>query len=83
MVNREVFQFRALPFGLKYAPRVFTKIINAVEAFLQGPQLTQYFDDWLLHRTDQLLLIDNLSIAWQTILRLGLIPNTQKSDLVP
>ena len=50
---------------------------------MKGPQLLQYFDDWLPHRTDRVLLFHDLSLAWRTILRLGLIPNTQKSELIP
>ena len=45
--DHQVYQFRALPFGLSTAPRVFTKLMAVVGAFLrlQGSVLLQYFDD--------------------------------------
>ena len=85
VANGEVLQFRSLPFGIKSAPRVFTKIMGTVGAFLrmQGPKLLQYFDDWLLHQTIRSNLLEDLSLTWQTVTRLGLIPNPQKSELIP
>lgn len=55
----QVYQFRAMPFGLATAPRVFTKLMAAVSAHLRlhGVQLLQYFDDWLLHQLDRQLLL--------------------------
>ena len=45
-----IFQFRALPFGLTSAPRVFTKVILPVghSAHMRAVCLLQYLDDWLL-----------------------------------
>ena len=85
VANGEVLQFRALPFGIKSAPRVFTKIMGIVGGFLrmQGPNLLQYFDDWLLHQAVHSNLLADLSLTWQTVTRLGLIPNPQKSELIP
>ena len=42
--------FRALPFGLSTAPRVFTRVTRAVLAFLRrkGILVFAYLDDWLL-----------------------------------
>ena len=85
VANGEVLQFRALPFGIKSAPRVFTKLMGVIGGFIrmQGPNLLQYFDDWLLHQAVHSNLLDDLSLTWQTVTRLGLIPNTQKSELIP
>ena len=85
IVNGKVLQFRALPFGISSAPRIFTKIMGVVGAFLrmQGPQLLQYFDDWLLHKESRSNLLNDLHLTWQTVTSLGLIPNTQKSELIP
>lgn len=46
----ETFRFRALPFGLRPAPRVFTCVVAALAGFLrnQGLRLFVYLDDWLL-----------------------------------
>lgn len=81
----EIFQIRALPFGLATAPRVFTKLMAVVGAFLrlQGSVLLQYFDDWLLHQLDREYLLLDLGRSWNKILSLGLLLNQEKSDLVP
>lgn len=44
------FQYAALPFDLSSSPRVFTKcmIVTATYLRLQGIQIFQYIDDWLL-----------------------------------
>ena len=83
--NGQVFQFRALPFGLATAPRVFTKLMAAVGAFLrlQGTVLLQYFDDWLLHQIDPQRLRLDLEAAWSRIQSLGLLLNPEKSELIP
>lgn len=77
--------FRALPFGLSTAPRVFTRVTRAVLAFLRrrGIMVFAYLDDWLLvgrsaqesHRitTFTVTLLQNL----------GWIVNLQKSSLTP
>ena len=81
----QVFQFRALPFGLGTAPRVFTKLMAAVGAFLrlQGSVLLQYFDDWLLHQLNRQTLLQDLEFAWKKLLSLGLLLNAEKSELIP
>lgn len=83
--NGQVFQFRAMPFGLATAPRVFTKIMAAVGSFLrlQGSILLQYFDDWLLHQLNRRLLLQDLESSWRRLLSLGLLLNPEKSELVP
>jgi len=48
--NAQVFQFRALPFGLSTAPWLFTRVMAEVKlmAHLKGIQLFLYLDDWLV-----------------------------------
>ena len=48
--NGGVYRFKALPFGLKPAPRLFTRLVGCVAAFLRqrGLQICCYLDDWLL-----------------------------------
>ena len=50
-----VFQFRALPFGVTSAPRIFTKVILPLghHAYLHSVCLLQYLDDWLLRSPKQ------------------------------
>lgn len=83
--DNQVFQFRALPFGLATAPRVFTKLMGAVAAHLRlnGSRVIQYFDDWLLVHQDPSILSNNLLFCWETVSKLGLLVNTTKSDLIP
>ena len=50
---------------------------------MQGPRLIQYFDDWLNHRRSREELLVDLNIAWRSIIKLGLIPNIEKSEIVP
>ena len=79
------YQFKVLPFGISTAPRVFTKLMTAIaaEARKQGVLLFQYFDDWLIHQQSKELVISNLKIVWRMVTDLGLIPNEEKSELVP
>ena len=84
-VGNQVFQFKALPFGLSLAPLVFVKVMRKVAAFLRlnGVMLLIYFDDWLLLQANPHILINNLSFSWDTVSRLGLLLNPTKSSLVP
>ena len=68
-----VFQFRALPFGLTSAPRVFTKVILPVghHAHLHAVCLLQYLDDWLLRSPYKLLLAQQTSWLLDIIRRVG------------
>ena len=80
-----IFQFRALPFGLTSAPRVFTKVIPPVgqSAHMRAVCLLQYLDDWLLRSPDKLLLARQTSWLLDVIRRVGFILNVPKSQLVP
>ena len=83
--NQEVFQFRALPFGIATAPRIFTKLMATVASYLRqnGSTVIQYFDDWLLLHQDPVVLHNNLLTSWEQVLNLGLLVNPDKSDLIP
>ena len=80
-----VYQFCVLPFGIATAPRVFTKLMEkiAAEARKRGISIIQYLDDWLLHHQSRAALLRNLGQFWKLIVGLGLIPNIEKSELVP
>ena len=80
-----VFQFRAVPFGLSSAPRVFTRVMAALAAFfrIQGIRIIQYLDDWLILNSDPEALSRDLSLVSQKVLKLGLLINPAKSDLTP
>ncbi len=79
------YQFKVLPFGIATAPKVFTKLmlVLAAAARVRGVPLFHYLDDWLLRHQSPDQLLSNLSIVWDLMHRLGLIPNLEKSDLIP
>ncbi len=80
-----VFQFRALPFGLTSAPRIFTKVILPLghHAHLHAVCLLQYLDDWLLRSPNKSLLAQQTSWLLDIIRRVGFVLNVPKSQLVP
>ena len=47
VVEDRVFEFQALPFGLSTAPRVFTRVVQALVAYLRkrGLKLFAYLDN--------------------------------------
>ena len=85
MALGQVWQFRALPFGLAIAPRVFSKLMVVVAAHLRsvGIRIVQYLDDWLVLHSSRQLLLDQLSFALELMTQLGLVVNEAKSELSP
>ena len=79
------FRFRALPFGLKPAPRLFTRLVSCVAAFLrqQGLRVFCYLDDWLLVADSRELLVRQLNFLLGVVQGLGFLINWEKSELVP
>ena len=79
------YEFLVLPFGLSTAPRVFTRIVRTIEAFLkiQGVDMHQYLDDWLLKNQSRSLVERqrDLTLFWVT--KLGFLVNEGKSQLIP
>ena len=84
-VEGQVLQFRALPFGLSTAPRLFTRLANAVVAYLhqQGVSVIAYLDDWLVHHQCRETLVQHQQLLLVTLERLGLLVNVRKSQLEP
>ena len=80
-----VYQYRALPFGLSPAPRLFTRLVSAVAAFLRerGIRVFCYLDDWLIVASNPQLLISHRDFALDLVQTLGFIINWEKSSLVP
>ena len=81
----QVFQFRAVPFGLAPAPWLFTKITKdlCVVARRQGIRLRVYLDDWLLLAQSASLCLGHSQIVLDLCMRLGFVLNEEKSDLIP
>src|SRR3982751_5061538 len=68
----QVFEFRALPFGLSTAPRVFTVVITWCIDYLrrQGLNVINYLDDILIahHNADQLSRDVEFAASWLQLL---------------
>ena len=85
VVNKKVYQFTCLPFGLATSPREFTKLLRPVVSLLrqQGVKLHVYLDDWLIRADTP----EEAQLHSQTTIKvlqfLGWIINFKKSDLTP
>ena len=81
-----VYQFRALPFGLNTAPRVFTRMMSVVMAFLRSTYdvvIHPYIDDWLIRASSESESRRVTDIVLRQCTVLGLNVNLAKSDLTP
>ena len=79
------FRYRAMPFGLRPAPRVFSRVVSAVAAFLRkrGLRIFMYLDDWLLVADTEHTLHAHTTTLLETVQSLGFLVNWEKSELVP
>ena len=77
--------FRALPFGLSTAPRVFTRVTRVLAAYLRrlGVQIFMYLDDWLIVAPDPATARLHTNLVLDVTQRLGWVINREKSDFVP
>ncbi|KAK3092798.1 hypothetical protein FSP39_007315 [Pinctada imbricata] len=84
-VHGHHYQFRAMPFGLAVAPRIFAKLMSAVGSHLRSRQIHvyMYLDDWLIKHQNLELLINHRREVLATVESLGLIVNHSKSQLEP
>jgi len=80
-----VWQFKALPFGLNTAPRVFTKVTAPLAAYahVHGVNLHLYIDDWLLNPESEQESLCHTQWLIHLSTRLGWLVNRLKSDLTP
>ena len=83
--NGRAFEFLVLPFGLSTAPRVFTRIVRVIEAFLkiQGVDMHQYLDDWLMKNQSKSLVERHRDLTLFWVNKLGFLVNEGKSRLIP
>ena len=81
----QVYQFKALCFGLSTAPQVFTRVMAPVSAILHsmGIRMRRYLDDWLVQSSSRESLLRDLQTVLQLCHELGIVVNPQKSNLVP
>ena len=81
----QVYQFKALCFGLSTAPQVFTRVMAPVSAIIHsmGIRMRCYLDDWLVQSSSRESLLRDLQTVLQLCHELGIVVNPQKSNLVP
>lgn len=78
-------QFRALPFGLSIAPRVFTKVLVNPIAFLreQGIHVHPYLDDLLIRSAPLAQAKADTETAITFLWEHGFLLNLAKNELMP
>ena len=83
--KRRDYAFRALPFGLATAPRVFSRVTKVVLAFLRrrGLHVHAYLDDWLLLGRSEREASEVTAYVITLLENLGWIINREKSSPVP
>ena len=84
-LDGQVWQFRALPFGLSSAPFLFTWMVRVLRKTLRthGIQFHTYLDDWILHHTDRAKLERQVDLTVKLASIMGFRINLKKSNLVP
>ena len=80
-----VYAFKTMPFDLSTAPLVFTRIVQAVVAYLHSQSLFihSYLDDSLLKNISQFFLRHHTHFVIGLLLKLGFLISWKKSKLVP
>lgn len=81
----QVFQFRALPFGLSTSPREFTKVLQPVVQLLRlhGIRVHAYLDDWLILGPSLEQVTRDVTLVANLLQHLGWVINFPKSNLQP
>jgi hypothetical protein len=80
-----VFQFKCMAFGLAPVPRIFTKLLKVVVAFLRkrGIRLVLYLDDFLIMNETEEGLRSDLKTTLGILESLGFLINWDKSTTIP
>ena len=84
-VDKQTYQFKALPFGLATAPLEFKRIVKEGKLVLQsrGIQVHQYLDDWLLRANTRHQCQHQTKELIHVVQELGFVTNFRKSELEP
>ena len=80
-----IYEFCCMAFGLAPAPRVFTKILKVVVAFLRklGIRLVIYLDDLLFLNSSKEGVLNDFIVARDLLEKLGFVINWKKSVVTP
>ena len=81
----QVYQFRALCFGLSTAPQVFTRVLAPFSKIvhLAGFRIVLYLDDWLVLARSQEEMSRAKKFVLELAQELGILINLEKSHLDP
>ena len=81
----QVYQFKAMCFGLSTAPQVFTRVIAPVSKIvhLAGFRIILYLDDWLILAKSREEMARAIQFIMNLVAELGININLEKSALVP
>lgn len=81
----KIYQFKAMPFGLSSAPRMFTKLTRVIVLHCRelGIRLYVYLDDSLILGQPRELLLQHRDLVIKLLRDLGFILNLGKSELRP
>ena len=84
-VGEEVWQFRALCFGLSTAPQVFTRVMAPISLIMHshGFRILRYLDDWLVLGFSFQNLVRARDFLLWLCRELGVHVNLEKSSLTP
>jgi len=84
-VENQANQFRAMPFGLNIAPRVFMKLCSVIikELRVKGIMIFAYLDDWIIWAPSCILCLQALQTVCRVIQKYAFIINQEKSVFVP
>ncbi|XP_073429908.1 uncharacterized protein [Dendrobates tinctorius] len=79
------FQYKALPFGISVAPRVFTKLVAEMMAHIreQDVLIVPYLDDFLIASNSGQKCTEQRDRVMSTLKNLGWLLNLKKSRLEP
>ena len=85
MWKHQPYQFRALPFGLATAPRVFSKIMKPLVAQMRekAMRLLQYLDDILVMADSPRMLKSHLQLVMSNLQEMGFVLNEKKCQTEP
>ena len=84
-IGDQVYQFKAMCFGLAPAPLIFTKLLRPLAEYLRkkGILIHFYLDDWLIRARCKRLLRSQAQMVLGLAKSLGIIINLAKSNLNP
>ncbi|XP_068241091.1 uncharacterized protein [Palaemon carinicauda] len=84
-LQKTKFVFKAMPFGLHIAPRIFTKLADTIVQQLRskGVQVVAYLDHWLVLAVSKTTCLQAAGKGIQFLKHLGFKINRKKSCLSP